>query len=218
MHEAGTASWRFADDIPTVPHALLYLREALRLEELTSFEVPRLIGEVPDRRPLLTASERSDAAGAWPGWWTRAVEAEVEADLVRDPTDPSWRAQMAERRRQLTDPPVWASLGAHPGLQHAAQLLYGEASRWASDARRPYLPPARRHLFEWPLIRDAAEATAARYEVSPGTINGAALILLVQGDWWQQLPSGAALCSVGAATDPATSAAILRQVFAFSVA
>jgi hypothetical protein len=163
-------------------------------------------------------SERSDAAVAWSGWWARAVGADVEGDLVRDPTDPSWRAQMAERRRQLTDPPVWASLGAHPGLQRAAQLLYGEASRWASDARRPYLPPARRHLFEWPLIRDAAEATAARYEVSPGTINGAALILLVQGDWWQQLPSGAALCSVGAATDPTTSAAILRQVFAFSVA
>ena len=77
MHEAGTASWRFADDIPTIPHALLYLLDALRLEELQSFEVPRLIGEVPDRRPFLTASERSDAAGAWSGWWTRAVEAEV---------------------------------------------------------------------------------------------------------------------------------------------
>ena len=77
MHEAGTASWRFADDIPTVPHALLYLREALRLEELASFEVPGLIDEVPDRRSLLTTSERSDAAGAWSGWWTRAVEAEV---------------------------------------------------------------------------------------------------------------------------------------------
>lgn len=218
MHEAGTASWRFAHDIPTTLHALLYLRDTLGLGELAGFEVPRLIDEVPDRREVLSASERSEAAAAWKRWWGRAVGADTEENLVRDPTDASWRAQMVERRRSLADPPGWSSLGAHPGLQRAAQLLYGEAGRWASNARRPYLPPQRRDLFEWHVVRDAAEETAARYGVSPGAVNGSALILLVEGSWWQQLPSGMAVCAVGAAADPAITASILRRVFAFSLA
>lgn len=217
MYETGKESWRFTHNIPTTPHALLYIRDALRLGELASLEVPRLIEEAPDRRAQLTTRERTDAASAWSSWWARAVGVEVQDTLVRHPTDASWRARMFERRQQLVDPPAWSSLGAHPGLQHAAQLLHHEANRWADKARLPYLPPVRRDLFEWHLVRDAAEETAARYKVSPGAIDGSALILLVEGDWWQLLPSGTALCSVGTARDPTASAAILRQIFAFSL-
>lgn len=217
VQHAGTASWRFAHDLPTTPHALLYVRDALGLDELASFEVPHLIDAVPDRRALLSESERHDAAGAWPSWWARALGVDAEDNLVRDPTDASWRAQVFERRQQLADPPAWSSLGAHPGLQRAAQLLHDEASLWANDARRPYLPSRRRELFPWHLIRDAAEETATRFGVPPGVVNGSALILLVEGVWWQQLPSGAVLCSVAAAMDPATATSILRRVFAFSL-
>lgn len=47
--------------------------------------------------------------------------------------------------------------------------------------------------------------------------HGSALILLVEGVWWQQLPSGAVLCSVAAAIDPTAATSILRRAFAFSL-
>ena len=67
-------------------------------------------------------------------------------------------------------------------------------------------------MFAWELVRDVAEATAVEHEVSVGVINCCALVLIVEGIWWELASPGVALCSVAAATNPDSTVAILREV------
>ncbi|MHB1522154.1 MAG: hypothetical protein ACYCWN_12760, partial [Ferrimicrobium sp.] len=48
-----------------------------------------------------------------------------------------------------------------------------------------FLPPARHDIFKWELVRDLAEDSAARHQVSVGAIDGCALVLIVEGIWWE---------------------------------
>lgn len=214
MRRARSESWRFPHDISQNLHALLYVRDVLGLEARAKGDVPPLTGDVPDRTELLGAMDRQEASKAWPGWWARAVAAEAATYMEPRRAEVVDRLRpVAERHRQVADPPEWSSLADHPALQHAARLLYAEGCRWAVESRRPFLLPERRDVFEWHIVRDTAEATAATHNVSMGTVKGCALVLLVDGRWWDLISPGTVLCSIGVATDPQTSEAVLRQAF-----
>jgi hypothetical protein len=58
-----------------------------------------------------------------------------------------------------------------------------------------------------------AEEVAAELGVSIGAVQGYALVLIVEGTWWELASPGFALCSLEAAQDPETANAVLRQVF-----
>lgn len=214
MRRAGSESWRFAHDIDQTLHALLYVRDALGLDVAEAIDIPpRLAGDVPDRASLLGAEARRDAAQDWPAWWHDAVAAQARTQL--EPPGANTEARLREaaaRHRLVADPPEWSSLSARPALRHAARDLYVEACRWFNPASQPFLPPARRDVFAWELVRDVAEATAVEHGVSVGVINGCALVLIVEGSWWELVSPGVALCSVAATTNPDSTVAILREV------
>lgn len=222
MRRAGSESWRFAHDIDQTLHAQLYVRDALSLEvDHGPVVPPHLTGDLPERSGLLDAGARQQAALDWPGWWSNAVAQRASIELDPGPQGADrglWMRELAERYRLVADPPEWASLSDHRALQAAARALYVEGCRWADTARRPLLPPARRDVFKWELVRDVAEATAAEHAVSVGAINGCALVLVVEGIWWELVSPGVALCSVAAATNADSTVAILRQVLVSSLA
>lgn len=216
MRRAGSESWRFAHDIDQTLHALLYVRDALGLGVEEAIGIPpRLAGDVPNRASLLDADARRDAARDWPAWWHDAVAAQARTQLEPPAADTEGRLrEITARHRMVADPPEWLSLSARPALRHAARNLYVEACRWFNPARQPLLPPARRDVFAWELVRDIAEATAVEHGVSVGAINGCALVLVVEGSWWELASPGVALCSVAAATSPVSTQAVLRKVLA----
>jgi hypothetical protein len=215
MRRAGSESWRFAHDIPQTLHVLLYIRDALGLQvEQGPGIPPRLAGGVPDRSELLDPAARSKASRDWPEWWAMAVATALSTEIgPQGVSTGEWRRSVGERQRLVADPPEWSFLSDRPALQAAARALYEEGGRWFSPARQSYLSAALRDVFAWEQVRDAAEATATEHQVSPGTINGCVLVLLVEGNWWELAGSGAALCSVSAATNPEATQTILHQVF-----
>ena len=212
MRRAGSESWRFAQDIDQTLHALLYVRDTLGLDVEEARDIPpRLAGDLPDRSNLLDANARREAGRDWSAWWHSAVEAQAKTQLG---------APGAATQEQLRgiDPPEWSSLSGHLALQQAARGLYVEGRRWFEPARQPFLPPTCRDVFTWELVRDVAEATAVEHGVSLGAINGCALVLVVEGNWWELALPGVVVCSVAAATEPDSTVAILRQVLASPLA
>jgi hypothetical protein len=195
---------------------LLYVRDALRVDvEETRGIPPRLAGDLPDRSGLLGPESLREVARDWTAWWNNAVTLKARTELGSPSAGTEQRLrEVAERHRLVADPPEWSSLSGSPALQRAVQSLYVEGCRWFSPARQPFLPPARSDVFKWELVRDVAEATAGEHKVSVGVINGCALVLVVEGGWWEVISPGVALCSVAAATDPESTMAILREVFA----
>jgi hypothetical protein len=217
MRRAGRESWRFAHAIDQSLHTLLYMRDALDLDVDRGGSLPpRLKGDLPERSGLLDANSRQRAALEWPSWWDNVLGERVGFELASRPesTDQRrfWR-ELAERHRLFVDHPEWASLADRPALQAAARALWTEGCRWADAARRPLLPPTRHDIFRWDLVRDVAEDCAARNHVGIGAINGCALVLIVEGTWWELVAPGAAVCSVSAAVEPESAKAVLDEVF-----
>lgn len=217
MRKGGNESWRFAHDIDQVLHVLLYVRDALRLEVHHGQGVPPpLAGGVTDRTELLDAAARQEATRDWPPWWQAVVAELARTELGPGPSnvgEDEWVRERALRHRLAVDHPEWSSLAGHRALQTAARALWGDGCRWLTALRQSYLPPARQDVFAWELVRDAAERAVAGYQMSLGTVNGAALVLMVEGAWWELFSPGVVLCSVSAATIPETTAAILAEVF-----
>src|SRR6266545_2258353 len=108
MRGAGRGSWRFATGVSQLPHAALFVRDALHLavaEEVLS--PPRLRGELPDLTRQVLAETRSRAAIDWPLWWADLLALEVRKDEVVDDRE---RRQRVHELSQLVDPPEWVSL------------------------------------------------------------------------------------------------------------
>jgi hypothetical protein len=209
MRRAGRESWRFVHAIDQSLHSLLYVRDTLDLDVDRGGSLPpRLKGDLPERSGLLDANSRQRAALEWPSWWDNVLEERVGFHLASAPesTDQRrfWR-ELVERHRLFVDHPEWASLADRPALQAAARALWIEGCRW--------VPPTRHDIFRWDLVRDVAENCAARHQVGVGAVNGCALVLIVEGIWWEVVAPGAALCSVFAAADPESAKAILSEVF-----
>lgn len=217
MRRIGSESWRFSHDIDHTLHALLYIRDALGLEvDDAGATPPRLSGDVADRSAMLDTAIRRQAAREWPSWWQAAVAQRARTELKPRPSRAGrheWMREVALRHHLVADPPEWSSLAERPALRAAARLLWDESCRWFTPARQPYLPPERGDVFAWELVRDAAERAGASHQASPGTVNGCALVLVVDQAWWQLFTPGVALCSASAATNPDTTAAILAEVF-----
>jgi len=217
MRKAGRESWRFAHDIDQSLHALLYVRDALDLSVDRGRSVPpRLKGGLPERSRLLDADSRQRAALGWPSWWDNTLRERAGFELgsrLEGTDQRRLRRELTERHRLVADHPEWASLADRPALQAAARALWTEGCRWADAARRPLLPPTRHDIFRWDLVRDVAENCAARHQVGVGAVNGCALVLIVEGTWWEVVAPGAAVCSVSAAADPESAKAILSEVF-----
>ena len=129
----------------------------------------------------------------------------------------AWHTELAARRRPVFDPPTWSCLDDSPALQDAVRALWVEGFEWFTSARRPHLPPSGA-VFSWEQVRHGAEHAAAEHGVSPDAINGGAQVLLVEGSWWRLVAPGAALCSIAAAQDADTVAAILNAVFSSNLA
>lgn len=214
MRRAAVESWRFAEDLGQITHAVLYVRDALGLPvEPAPGTPPRLAGEVPDRSDILEGTARDHAGPHWARWWRSLIAQEARMHLGPDGDRGQWMRSVHSELLQVIDPPEWASLAGQPELRSAAQALFTEGCAWADAARRSLLPPAHDPFFDWRLTRDMAEVVAAEAGARIGAINGCVLVLLVQGRWWELVSPGVALCSQMAAEDRATAAAVLHSVF-----
>jgi len=216
MRQGESESWRFAHDFDQILHAVLYVRDCLGLDVEEARGIPpRLAGDIPDRSNLLNSVSRHEVARDWPNWWNKAVEERGTNQLgTRDVERDPLRRQIDARHKLVADPPEWSALSGQPALQEAARSLYLEGCQWFSSARRPFLPPSNQDIIKWELVRDSAEATAAEHGVSVGAINGCAFVFVVEGSWWELVSPGVVLCSVAAATTPASTVAILQDVLA----
>lgn len=224
MFPRGTRSWRFGHGTDLTPHALLFIRDCLGLPAGTGPESPpRLAGEVPDLTGRLDERTRREAGEQWPAWWLDVVTRETTMRLEDRGTDfPVPSAQMAALRVRdwmrgrgtLIDPPEWASLRDRPALQAAVRACYIDGCRWAGAATAP--PQSRGEsaaMFEWHVVRDAAEATAAELGVDIGDVDGRAVVIAVAGHWHELFAPGVVVCSVSDASDPQVAPVILREVF-----
>jgi hypothetical protein len=216
MRQGRSESWRFVHDFDQILHAVLYVRDCLGLDvEEAGGIPPRLAGDIPDRSGLLDSVGRHEVIRDWPNWWNRAVVERATTQLGRRGVERGpWPREVDGRHRQVADPLEWSALSGQPALQEAARKLYIEGCQWFGSARRPFLPPLNRDIFNWELVRDSAEATAADHGVSVGAINGCAFVLVVEGSWWELVSPGVVLCSVAAATAPDSTVAILEDVLA----
>jgi hypothetical protein len=206
MRRAGAASWRFAEDLGQLPHAVLYIRDAMRLPVEPGPGVPpALIGEIPDRSDKVDPSGVRDVAQAWATWWTPRLNYAPNSTVTWPPTSRLGRRPTQRHRPRSKTPALRATAGS----------LFAEGCGWADTARRPVLPPARPHpgRFDWQLTRKVAEAVADDADVDLDAINGAVSVLLVEGIWWKRVRRQFALCSVEAADDPQIAEDILRDVF-----
>ena len=212
VRQAGGSSWRFAHGVEQLPHAVLYVRDALRLSiEPASSVPPALCEQIEDRSELLDPQTRSDAAREWAAWWAVLVDFEAERHFSSgDQNHLAIHARFAEYDRAVN--PATSPVLAGASLQPAAEALFDDACSW----RRSFDvqdPAGRRRAPASEVVRDAAEAVAEAHAVEPGSIDGAASILLVDGIWWDLAAPRFALCSRAAAQDPDTARAMLTSVF-----
>lgn len=213
MRRVGSSSWRFVHGVEQLPHALLYVRDALRLQVESALGVPPLLREVPpDRSGLLDPSARTDAARDWATWWTTLLKFEAQRHFLGAD---ELREYVVDYDRAV-DPKTATSL-AGTTLEAAAVTLFGEALNWAgrlpADLPSPRDLTSREEAFAWLVVRDTAEAVAIAEGVDAGAIDGAATVLIVEGEWWDLVTPSFALCSLAAATNSDMAGAILRSVF-----
>ena len=212
VRHAGGSSWRFAHGVEQLPHAVLYVRDALRLSiESASGVPPTLCEQIGDRSELLDSLTRSVAAREWAAWWAVVVEFEARRHLSSgDLNHLAIHERSAEYNRAIN--PATSPVLAGALLQPAAEALFGDACSWGGSVDVQD-PAGGGQAPAWEVVRDAAEAVAETRSVEPGSIGGAASILLVDGIWWDLAAPRFALCSRAAAEDSHTARVMLTSVF-----
>jgi hypothetical protein len=221
MHRQGSKSWRFGHGDMGYLHTALFVRDAARLPVAPSADIPpRLAGDVADCADVLRPGERGAAGQQWAIWWHRLVgQAAREARQSWTPlpvgTDPDdFEALIRHRfggREDVFDPPVFRSLADMQPLQSAVTATFEGWLGWSHS--RPAGGGTSERLFAWPLVRDAAESTAADLGIPVGDLNGYADVLDVEGLWSYLAGSACALCSAATARDPLAAARLLREIF-----
>ncbi|TFV56880.1 hypothetical protein E4P41_15150 [Geodermatophilus sp. DF01-2] len=214
VQEAGSASWRFEESNPQLPHVALYVRDAVQLPVPAAPGVPpALTHRPPDRSSLLSFAERDEAARQWESWWDALLELEVRARTRPSaPNDRRGWEQRRMEREQAGVPPEFAALQDRPPLHRAVLGTYREALDWTND-RRSSRPRSDRLGFAYELVRQVAEDVAFDRQVSPAEVNGTALVLDVTGEWWHELTPGTVACSLAAARAPVPARRVLRLAF-----
>lgn len=221
MRLAGSPSWQFGENVDQLPHAALFVRDAVGLPVPGSTVVPpRLLGTVPDHSGTIPSEARREAGAAWVGWWRAVLAHLVRIHRIVPPSGASMRDRTeelrrvaAEDRRRIVDPPTFASLEDRPGLRAAVREAFAEGCRWADERRLAWLRPRHGAIFGWSTVRDVAEEVASRRRVSPGDVRACAIVLLVDGTWWQRVAPGVVACSVGVGRDPVTARTVLADAF-----
>jgi hypothetical protein len=229
MHRQGSLSWQFGHGDMGYLHTALFVRDAARLPVAASADIPpRLAGDVPDCADVLPSDERAAAAQQWVVWWQRLVgQAVREARQSVTPfpagTDPDdFQARMRHRfggREDVFDPPGFGSLAGMQPLQSAVTATFESSRGWSSyqpgrtgEAERFSRGDASLERAS-PLVRDAAESTAADLGIPVNELTGYADVLEVEGLWSYIAGPGSALCSAELACDPIAAARLLREVF-----
>ena len=205
MQRSGTGSWRLGYGLGQMPHAVIYVRDALRVPlEHAAGIPPRLLGEVPDRSALLEGVDVTVAAREWVSWW-HAV-GQIEARTLLGGESP---AELGAEYGRILDPNTSPAMG--DSLRAVAQSLYREGCSWA-DSVEPALGQREATLggFEWHLLRNVVEDVAAEADVSVAAMSGAVSVVLVDGVWDAIAAPGFAWCSIAAAQDPRVCAEIVR--------
>lgn len=215
MRRGTRGSWRFAEGVEQLSVVALYVRDALRLEPPVDAQVPpRLDPLPPERSDVLSGDQRADAAAQWLDWWRLVVAHEVR----HHQGPPAGMEQRTWARTELADvwtlfdPPDFAASATRPALRMALRATFDEALRWADRRRASVLPPAGAH-FDYDLVKTAAEDTIRQHSVDPDAVQACAVVLPVEGAWWQHIAPGAVVCSVHAVAEPDVARAVLADAF-----
>ena len=211
MKLAGTRSWRFAVDVSDLLHLALRVRESARLEVPAGDDVPPPHSAPPE--PVSVAVDREAAGAEWLAWWRELLGLEGRRQLLRpDQVSERWGKVTRRLRAELAavaDPPTFTALHARPALQAAARTVGPTPRTWTS--RQLQQARGGRDVIDWPVVDAAVHAVADETGTDVNHLNGCALVLLVQGRWWQQIGPGVVLCSVDAAADAQAAGALVRS-------
>jgi hypothetical protein len=217
MKLAGSSSWRFEEDNAQLLHIGLFVRDATGLTVPPSADIPpRLAGDVPDLSAVLPAGERAAAAAQWVIWWRRLLGHAVH-EVRRRGQEGSQDVMtqvraMAERELQILDPPEFWSLADMQELRSAIMATFDDAVTWTNGPERSgQQEPG---VFAWPLIRDAAQSTAAELGIPVDDMDAVVHVLNVQGSWSHLAGPGSGICSVMMADDPQAARRLLHDLFA----
>ncbi len=212
MRLAGSRSWRFAADAGDLVHLALRVRDATGLQVPDAPEVPPPLESPPavaagaiDLDPVLAGAD-------WLTWWRQVLDLEARRQLLRpDQVTTSWRRvnrELMAELKVLARPPRFDGLADRPGLQAAARAVGRTPHGWVD--RQLQAERHSRELIDWPVVTEAVHEVAEQTGAHLHSLNGCALVLLVQGTWWHRLRPGVVLCSVHAAADPATAGELVR--------
>ena len=217
MPLAGSRSWRFAAEASPLAHLALRVRDAAALQVPEAGDVPPPLAAPP--QPVAAAEPDLDPvlAGAdWLGWWRELITLEGDRLLLRpDQVTTSWakvNRELEARQKLLTRPPRFEGLSDRPGLQTAARAVGRTPRGWVD--RQLQAERHSRALIDWPVVNDAVHQVATETGTPVHSLNGAALVLLVQGAWWRRVRPGLVLCSLRAAADHQTAAELVRAAVA----
>ena len=114
------------------------------------------------------------------------------------------------RREEVFDPPGFGSLAGMQPLQSAVTARFEIWAQWSRSRR---LSTGGSEKFASPIVRYAAESTAADLGIPVGDLTGYAHVLEVEGFWSYLAGPACALCSATVASDPLAAARLLREVF-----
>lgn len=215
MRYVGRPSWLFGHAVRDDLHEVLYVRDALSLPVANGSDLPPLLIGVDAVNGLLGVEQRVEVAENWLGWWTNvlAMSARHQLRLESLGDDRIERVRtVAGERRQVFDPPDWASLSDQPTLRYVAQELLGPGQRWPR-LQQGLRVDSDRTQFPWAVVKAVAESLIDELQVSPDALQGCALVLHVEGAWWHRASPGVVLCSYDAAEDPAVSELIVHEAF-----
>ena len=103
--------------------------------------------------------------------------------MTQDVYQPDMWARLRERfagREKVFDPPDFGSLAGMQPLQSAAIATSEVWVQWSVSQARNSVEPEK---FAWPVVKDAAENTAAELGIPASDLNAYAHVLDVTGLW-----------------------------------
>lgn len=212
MRKSGSESWRLSiDEGSQSVHAVLFFRDAFHLTPDESPEIPpRLSGEIPDLRPLLSDLDLKLAASEWTEWWGRLMLFESTKAHFDYATLKDVPHVIARERLKVFDPPYFESLAQQPSMLSIAGSSYREAFDWQ---RHDGVPSDRQREPARGFIAAVAEEVRDAFEVRGSQVNAEVLVLRTIGSRWNHSWPGLLVCSQGTFHDDAVFAGLLREVF-----
>jgi hypothetical protein len=217
----GSGSWRFAEDDAQFLHLALAIRDCAGLplgaesgESGAPTGPPRLTSPPPAAGPL-PATET--AAQQWRAWFARLLTG-AGAEASQRPAvkaDGDWLRARVDARQAIFDPPGFATLAGAPELRDVATTTFDAVRDWSRQRpRQPDGQPA----FSWTTVRDVADQVGHDHGVAPDALDASAIVLDVDGPWWQVVALGVIAVSRATCADPDSARQVLRTAFVSGLA